>query len=223
MALSVFFDLDGTLWDYRANAKETLTHMVEQFDLPVDPVVLGETFLEVNDALWGGYQRGQLTQKRFRELRFIKVLSALGIQDYGLAHRLSEHYIVHCPKNGRLKEGVVQMLKELKKAGIPMYIATNGFHDVQKVKLSTSGLTPFFRRLYSPQVLKCRKPDPAYFQGMLRDAGVEAENAVMVGDEASMDVFPAQALGIRSYYVGHKKIPNLDSIKIRDLASLIKG
>ena len=45
------------------------------------------------------------------------------------------------------------------------------------------------------------KPNRAYYREILNIIGVEADTAVMVGDDWERDILPAHAVGIHSYWI----------------------
>ena len=53
-----------------------------------------------------------------------------------------------------------------------------------------------------------RKPDTRIFHDALHAIGVDASNAVYVGNDPYRDVHGAQASGMRAILVGDKSLPN---------------
>jgi HAD superfamily hydrolase (TIGR01549 family) len=56
--------------------------------------------------------------------------------------------------------------------------------------------------------LGVEKPDPAIFAHALREAGVPADQVVMVGDRLDRDIAPAKALGMRTVWVLRNEAPD---------------
>lgn len=60
------------------------------------------------------------------------------------------------------------------------------------------------------EAIVCGKPSPDFFGSALRDMGVAAEDAVMVGDDIVSDVGGAQKCGIRGVLVRTGKYRSSD-------------
>lgn len=76
-------------------------------------------------------------------------------------------------------------------------VLTNKPGDMSRTILEGLGLAGRFRRVYGAGDLAARKPDPEGLRRLLAEAGVAAEDAVMVGDSA-IDVRTARAAGVRA-------------------------
>ena len=50
------------------------------------------------------------------------------------------------------------------------------------------------------------KPNPAYFQNILQQLDVSAENCLMIGNDVSDDILPALQLGFSVYWLDDYKI-----------------
>ena len=79
-----------------------------------------------------------------------------------------------------------------------LVLATNGPGDVQRRKLSASGLADFFPVVVASGDVGFGKPDARLFAWALSGLGVNASDAVSVGDSVEKDVVGAHAAGIRS-------------------------
>ena len=70
----LFFDLDHTLWDFEANATETLHQLFHDYDLARHGTFtlpqFTQRYNEVNHALWRLYQANKISQQQLREVRF---------------------------------------------------------------------------------------------------------------------------------------------------------
>lgn len=80
-------------------------------------------------------------------------------------------------------------------------VITNGPGEVQRTKIALLGLDDLVDFCVVSGEVGFWKPDPRIFVEALRRGGVEAGDAVFVGDSAEHDVAGAQAAGIRSIWV----------------------
>lgn len=93
-------------------------------------------------------------------------------------------------------EDVAQALQQLH--GVRIGILTNGFGDLQRMKLETSGLLPWFETVVISGEIGIGKPDPRAFEIALRELGADPNECLMVGDGLETDMGGAAAFGIRS-------------------------
>lgn len=186
----VLFDLDHTLWDYETNSKETLVELFENYELRKRNVQVDDflaSFSKINTALWDLYDRGQLHRDVIRFHRFEKILIELGVDDYDMSLKLSADYIEHSPKKPNLIDGAKEILDYLHPK-YPMAIVTNGFDDVQGTKLSSSGITHYFKSIVTSARAGHKKPAKEIFEFALTENGVNAQQAIMIGDNLHTDI-----------------------------------
>ena len=46
------------------------------------------------------------------------------------------------------------------------------------------------------------KPNPGFFEEIVSQLGVKAQDCLMVGDDVELDILPARELGIKTFYLG---------------------
>jgi putative hydrolase of the HAD superfamily len=95
---------------------------------------------------------------------------------------------------------VIPVLQSLKSKYL-MGLLTNGMPKVQRHKATAAGLIDFFDSVIVSGDHITRKPDPILFEAMLDGLGVDAGNAVMIGDRLATDIAGAQAAGIATIQV----------------------
>ena len=147
----LFFDLDHTLWDFVSNSRKTLREGYEAFalyDLGVtDFSEWIRVFERTNDWCWEEYRQGRMDKTTLRSARFEMALQTIGSKAPSeLAKELDIHYIQYSPQQTGLIDGTLPLLEELQRRGHQMWILTNGFEEVQRIKLQCCGLSPFSKR-----------------------------------------------------------------------------
>ena len=142
----LFFDLDRTLWDFEINAFKTLNEMYSFFSLK-NKGVNSKDFIKkyklYNEKLWHDYRLGIITKDNLRSRRFILTLNDFGIYDDNLGKKMGDYYVDNCPKKTELIPYTLDVLDYLKQFYI-LHIITNGFHEVQFIKLKKSNLFKYF-------------------------------------------------------------------------------
>ena len=80
-------------------------------------------------------------------------------------------------------------------------VVTNGIDRVQRARLGTAGLRPYFDAVVTSEGCGFAKPDPRIVHTALDALGVEATAAVYVGDDAAVDGGAAERAGTAFVWV----------------------
>lgn len=199
----ILFDLDHTLWDYEKNSHETLNELYHSYQLnnlcgfSFDQFY--RRFGQVNAGLWNQYNHGLIDRSAIREERFRRIFNHFRIKDHDLALRISDDYLNQCPTKTYLFPYTHDVLSYLNKK-YHLYILTNGFDDVQEIKISKSNLKNYFKGMITSETIGHRKPSKEIFQHALEVAGSTCEETLMVGDNLMADVLGARGASIDSVY-----------------------
>lgn len=221
----LFFDLDHTLWDFEKNSEIALHLLFHDLGLNqqiVDFAAFHKTYKEQNSALWKLYGKGELIKEELRFLRFEITLEAFGIRDRTIIDELSDGYVEISPRQTALHKGAIETLEQLKNEGYLMHIITNGFKEVQYIKLENSGLAPFFETVVCSEELGKNKPAPEIFYHSLYKAGAKNHHSVMIGDDPEVDIIGAINAGMKGIlfdpHDAHRT-PH-SAVKIKELSEL---
>lgn len=194
----IFFDLDHTLWDFTTNSRATLAELHADLDLGERGVPgadeLVSVYEEMNKVLWGQYEQGHLPKEVMRVLRFRNTLLHFGVRERGLAETMSHEYLERCPRRTVLHEGAASLLNDLH-PHYRLHIISNGFEEVQRVKLKSAGIEALFHTVVTSERAGASKPSPRIFEHAGKRAGARAEHCLMVGDNAISDMLGARQVG----------------------------
>jgi putative hydrolase of the HAD superfamily len=221
----LFFDLDHTLWDFRSNSRDTLAELFARHALDGLGIPHADAFIavyeEINEALWAEHGAGRMPKEVLRVLRFRSALHRFGIADGRLAGALSHDYLEHCPRKARLMPGASEVLQACE-GRYRMHIITNGFEEVQRVKLATAGIAAHFEVVLTSERAGAAKPDPRIFQEALRRAGADAGASLVIGDSAAADMLGARNAGIdHAHYAAETEPDPQATYRLRHLAELL--
>lgn len=186
----IFFDLDHTLWDYECNAREMLlelhvAHKLEGRNIAFDD--FERQFSQVNLELWQLYDNGLITNEVIRTHRFKKVLAHFDVEDELLNMALSQEYLYGCPKKRNLMPYAKEVLDYLS-AYYALTIVTNGFEEIQSVKLLSGNITHYFDHVVTSQKAGYRKPAREIFEYALSVNKLRSDEVVMIGDNLVTDI-----------------------------------
>jgi putative hydrolase of the HAD superfamily len=195
----LFFDLDNTLWDFAKNSHETFNELYQDLLISQLNIPSVEAFYDVysihNTRLWGLYRENQITKDELKDTRFLLTLKEFGIDDKNLASTLSDEYTYRSPRKGILFPGTIEMLDQVKER-FKLHIITNGFEEIQHVKLEFAGLTKYFECLITSEQAGSKKPDAGIFYYAMDQAGAKAEESLMIGDDLDVDIIGAREVGM---------------------------
>ena len=211
----LFFDLDRTLWDFDANNKQTFNELYEKFDLfnrgIKEPDILYAHYQKINLSLWEEYKHQLISKETLNFRRFSDTLMLYGIDDHALALEMGAYYIRISPMKTLLYPGTLEILERLEKQ-YQLHIITNGFEEVQYIKLEKSGLERFFRKIITSERAGYKKPDRRIFEFAMEEAGANPENSIIIGDDPEADIWGAKQFGMDQIWVKHPPVkPAIDS------------
>jgi putative hydrolase of the HAD superfamily len=205
----VLFDLDHTLWDFEKNSEETLYTLYDEYGLgshnKFDINSFYKKYKFVNNRLWDLYNKGKITQQELREQRFLKTLTGLGLKEHEVPVGLSEAYTNLCPTKTAVFPFTYEVLQYLG-AKYHLHIITNGFKEIQHVKMTASNLHGYFKEIVTSECCGYKKPDKRMFEHALGRINVDASECIMIGDNFECDIEGARAAGIDQVFFNPEKV-----------------
>ncbi|MBF8247424.1 MAG: TIGR02253 family HAD-type hydrolase [Bacteroidetes bacterium] len=193
MIKAVVFDLDNTLVDFMLMKRQAIDAAINAmrdagFKLPVDEIrkrideiyqVKGMEFQSVFD---------ELLYNEFSKIDY-KILSA-GVIAYRKAREAS---LVPYPH-------VYMTLMELMKMHVKMAVVSDAPAKEAWLRLTYLNLHHMFDAVVTFDDTGERKPNPGPFKKVLERLGVQAKEALMVGDWAERDVVGAAQVGMKTVF-----------------------
>ncbi len=154
------------------------------------------TYQEVNDNWWQQYRVGKVKKAELRNGRFRDTLHRFGILDEELTEVLATEYVARSPYQTRLFPGAIEVLDWMRTKGYKLSIITNGFEEIQHIKIRESGMMDHFDHVITSEQVNARKPDNRIFNHALETAGVDPQDTVMIGDSLEADIRGAERAGM---------------------------
>jgi YjjG family noncanonical pyrimidine nucleotidase len=225
----VFFDLDHTLWDFDRNSHETLQELYQQHKLEhVHGLAFDafhQAFQTVNTFLWDQYDRGLLDREVIRHNRFKMVLQAVDIVHDQTAAVLASDYLAISPRKGHLVSGALEVLDYLH-ARYRLLIITNGFTDVQTMKVRSAGITHYFQTIVTSEMAGHKKPAKEIFDFALQHSDFDKSQAIMIGDNLLTDMAGAINAEIDTVFYNpaqakHESTPTYEIAHLRALQTIL--
>lgn len=184
------------------------------------------------EGLWANFTAG--SQPEFRQLQELapvyrkeswrRGLQRLGVDNETLAQTLAEQFAAERRTRPYVYEETFEVLKELQ-GNVKLLLLTNGSPDLQQEKLDgVPELVPYFDHIIISGDFGRGKPDVSIFQHALDLLGVEADQAVMVGDKLTTDIKGGNAAGLHTVWINRVNRPhdpsNLPKFEIKHLSEL---
>lgn len=205
----ILFDLDHTLWDFEKNSEETLYTLYDQYGLgnfqKFDSLSFYKKYKFVNTLLWDQYNKGKIGQQELREQRFVKTLTGLGLQAHEIPEGLSEAYTTLCPTKTAVFPYTYDVLQYLGHK-YQLHIITNGFKDIQDIKMTSSNLHGYFNEVVTSECCGYKKPDKRMFEHALERIKVSPDDCIMIGDNYECDIQGAREAGIDQVFFNPEKV-----------------
>ncbi len=222
----LFFDLDHTLWDFETNSIQTLEELFAKYHLnssfdSFDQFY--ERYEAHNQELWVLYREGKITKEKLNFDRFYTPFSEVGINDETMAANFCKDYITVSPTKTTLMPNAIEVLTELKK-WFKLHIITNGFKEVQFIKLKNSNLEHFFSKIFISETIGASKPKTAFFEYAIKSANARKKECLIIGDNLETDIDGAINFRLDYVFFNPNKVSHNKDLmhEISDLKELLR-
>ena len=168
------------------------------------------------------YREGEITKELLRIKRFEKTFSLFDINDPQLSEKTGLHYIDACPQKANLYPGTFEILEYLQ-SKYTLHIITNGFEEVQHVKLEKSGLISYFDEIITSEQAGKLKPHPAIFDYALRAAKTNTDECIYIGDSVEVDLIGTKKVGWNFIFFNSQNVEHIENPQweIRQLSEIM--
>ena len=178
----LIFDLDGTLIDSSRDLVISTNAMLRHLGRP-----------EVDEKTVNSYV-GDGAPKLVRRALGGEPTDAEFDAAYAFFIR---YYRAHSLEHTDLYPGIRDALDELRGPENVLAVLTNKPVKISYDILAGLNVADYFFRVYGGDSFPSKKPDPVGIETQLREANVERESAVMIGD-SSVDIATAKNAGVRA-------------------------
>lgn len=213
----LFFDLDHTLWDFEANANETLQELYDLNNLADRGIPNFDAFFERysyhNTRLWDKFTKGTIKQDELKWKRMWLALLDFKLADELLSKTMSVQFLERLPLKKNLFPYTVEILTYLRDKGYQLHLITNGFDVTQRSKLDNAELTNFFVEVITSETSQSLKPNKEIFDFAIEKCKTCCEESIMIGDNLDADIQGGINAGMDTIFVNHLNIPVQPNIK----------
>jgi 5'-nucleotidase len=201
----ILFDADDTLFHF--DAYGGLRNMFAGYG-----VDFGEgdyrSYTELNKPLWVDYQDGRISAQQLQQQRFVVWAERLQVP----AAQLNSAFLSAMADICAPLDGAVDLLDTLR-GRAKLGIITNGFTELQRVRLERTGLRGHFDVLVISEEVGFAKPHLGIFDHAHALMGKpEREGVLMVGDKAETDILGGINAGFETCWFNPAGLPAPEGI-----------
>lgn len=220
----IIFDADDTLFHFDNFAG--LVHMMAKYDVTFSESDFKE-YQSINKPLWVEYQNQTITAEQLQTRRFQSWANRLSIPAKQLNHEFLESMAEIC----QALPGAKELVEYLESRHVQMAIITNGFTQLQTVRLERTGFHRYFSPVVISEQLGIAKPNRAIFDhtlGLMNNP--DRSKVLMIGDTLASDILGGINADLDTCWLNHHDQEHPESIKptyqvssLRELKSLLES
>lgn len=229
MIKAVFFDLYHTLVRYDPPREELQAKVLKDFGIEVKPEIFSRPLVIADEFIYQEIAHSPLSQMSEKDKMALYaryqgvLLKEAGIEAseqliLGLLGKMRQFHMKLV-----LFDDVMPALTELKGQGLILGLISNIDRDIAPL-LNKLGLTSLLQVVMTSQDVGFNKPQPEIFQEALRQAGIQAPEAIYVGDQYQIDVVGANKAGMKGVLLdrGDYFEETADCLRIQSLAQVVE-
>jgi 5'-nucleotidase len=202
----ILFDADETLFHF--DAFRGLQVMLQQYRMDFSQTDYHEYQL-LNQTLWGHYQQGLITAAQLQCQRF----EVLGDKLNVAPQQLNRNFLCAMAEICEPLMGAASLLNTLKDK-CKLGIITNGFTELQEIRLQRVGYRHYFDVLIISEQVGVAKPHLDIFTHALEIMGKPlGDNVLMVGDNLESDIKGGLNAGLDTCWFNPHNKPKSDDIQ----------
>lgn len=210
----LFFDLDRTLWDFESNSRETIQELFFEMNLNksiADFDSFYETYKVRNAEQWAIYREGKVRKNDLRVNRFYLAMTDHNFDIIDVAKKFDILYVERSPLKKKLFPDVQMVLEDLSSI-YKLHIITNGFKEVQYIKLKNCDLIKYFDKIFTSEEVGSIKPKKEIFRHALKSCNAKKTESIMIGDDLEVDILGAKNVGLDQIFVNYDRIKHSEEI-----------
>ncbi len=195
--LTLIFDLDGTLYDFRGEDSQRASFGQSTF------------YAEIKERAYAFLSRKQSINESSAVELYNKIKDkwngevSIGVEkDLGIdRYEFFENVWNLDPSKFVDANNLRPIFSEIEKENLKVVILTASPRVWALKALKHLGLESYGNRLFTGEP-DIRKPDPEAFMNVCRTLRIKPEECISIGDQVTTDIIPAKSLGMKTIFVG---------------------
>ena len=194
----IFFDADETLFHF--DSFKGMKLMFSRFGVDFSEQDYS-LYQEINLPLWDDYQDGRITAEHLKHVRFKSWAAKLDMTTV----ELNSAFLAAMADICSLLPGAKELMESLK-GKVKMGIITNGFTELQSIRLDRTGMTDYFDHVIISEEVGVAKPDIKIFEYAYNLIGLTSKQRIlMVGDNPYSDILGGLDFGIETCWLNSQE------------------
>lgn len=202
---AIFFDMDGTILDWRTGMEESwLASCEAHCDGSYVAVEMHAAIRARRTWFWDDPERaltGRLDLNEAAREIVRRAFTDLGLNAVELACQIADDYRSRRRELIKPYPDALPTLAAVRERGIRTALLTNGGAGPQRESVERHGLGAFFDCILIEGEFGVGKPDERVFRHALEAVKARPESTWMIGDSLEADIAPAVALGMQAIWV----------------------
>ncbi|GGP56906.1 dUMP phosphatase [Shewanella algicola] len=192
----ILFDADETLFHFDAFSGLKLMFSRFNVEFSLDDFA---AYQQINKPLWVDYQNGLINAAHLQHTRFTHWANKLSVTP----QHLNSQFLAAMGDICQPLPGARELVDSLS-GKVNLGIITNGFTELQSIRLSRTGFQDAFSPVVISEQLGKAKPDVAIFNHAFSLMGEpEKRQVLMVGDNLHSDIIGGINAGIDTCWLNH--------------------
>ena len=206
----LFLDMDDTILDFHTAERIALSKTFRSFGLEPTEAVLARYHV-INKWYWEQLELGTMSRDQVINGRFETLFSEMGIDADPTA--VPGCYMRNLGQGHWFMPGARETVEALSKK-YRLFLASNGTTPVQKSRIASAGISPYFEQIFISQEVGYNKPAKGFFDiCFARIPGFDPERAMIVGDSLTSDIRGGINAGIQTCWVNPSHAPGREDIR----------
>lgn len=208
----IFWDIDGTLLNFKEAEKAAIRACFKEFNLGECSDDMLKFYSSVNDSYWKMLERGEIKKEELLVKRFEDLF-----REYLLtcdAKEFNERYQIRLGDTAIYNDNIEPLLNRIKDSdsNIKQCAVTNGTKVAQERKLLNSGLDKILDYIFISEEVGINKPDKEFFDRVFRiieekeGCKVNTEEVIIIGDSLTSDIKGGMNKGIKTCFYNPNNI-----------------
>lgn len=196
MVKAILFDFDDTIGNRREYTYQTFSYLIDTYH-PIEDDYERECVLQ-DLMIWD--MRGNFDKEFIAEQLEKKYGIKLPFSSF------TKWWLENQQKFTTAFTGCEEVLALLKQ-NYKLALVTNGNNEAQRKKIARTSLEPYFDCMVTSGEIGKKKPAKDIYEYALKACGVQADEAIFVGDTFSTDLIGAYRLGIKTVWITPYDMP----------------
>ena len=205
----LLLDLDDTILDFHKAERIAIAKTFRDFGVDPTEEVLHRYHL-INKSCWERLETGEWTREQVLVNRFDMLFAEVGVEADATA--CARAYEKNLSIGHYFLPGAQEAVDALSKK-YRLFLVSNGTASVQKGRLTSANLYPYFEKVFVSQELGHNKPSIEYFEkAFAQIPDFDPKKAIIVGDSLTSDILGGIHAGIYTCWVNPNHLPKREDI-----------